>query len=252
MKFEFAKPDIEKLRKEGYYCADMHFHTNHSDGSATVEEALEKAKALGIGLSITDHNEISGSLAGGKDVVPGIEVKSRELVDILFYFYDDRELKRFFEKEILPKRKKVFHSTKVDISLSDLYKISKKYRCIPSVAHPFGYSLRTSLTDVFAKHEEILSRFDHVEAINGGNSRKHNTRAVEYIEKTNKKMTGGSDGHSLSRLGKVLTFAKAKSTKEFLDKIEAGDVMVVGTETKLGKFGEYANYAMSRMKGFFR
>jgi hypothetical protein len=57
-KIIFSSPNFEKLNSQGYKCADMHFHSTHSDGAGTVKRILEKAKNLQIGVSITDHNEI--------------------------------------------------------------------------------------------------------------------------------------------------------------------------------------------------
>ena len=41
--------------------ADLHCHTRHSDGSATVEEVILFAKGNGVStLAITDHDTVSG------------------------------------------------------------------------------------------------------------------------------------------------------------------------------------------------
>ena len=56
----FGKPNHSLLRKQGFTSVDMHLHSNYSDGSANVISLLKKAKKMGIGLAITDHNEVAG------------------------------------------------------------------------------------------------------------------------------------------------------------------------------------------------
>ena len=80
---------------------DMHTHTNHSDGSSTVENSLKKAEQLGLSIiSISDHNTISAydeidknnirSLYNG-EIVPGVEITTTyngEVIEILGYGFD--------------------------------------------------------------------------------------------------------------------------------------------------------------------
>ncbi len=223
---------------------DMHYHTDHSDGAATVSETLEKMRELKIGVAITDHNEISGSLEAiekkRKDdiIIPGIEARSSEGVDVLFYFYETDELKKFFEKEILPFRKMKFYKRSTTTrKLETFLELKDKYACIAVIPHPFGYSMRTGKNDVFEKNEKSLEKFEIFEWVNGGTDKKNNLRAQEYIKKNKKKFTAGSDGHSIHRLGKVLTTSSAKNTKEFLDNIKEGKVSVTGDG--FSKFKEY-------------
>lgn len=79
--------------------ADLHTHTNYSDGSLTVYELLKKAKSKGLDcISITDHDtlkafpesfEIANDL--NIQIIPGLEIstefESRE-VHILAYLID--------------------------------------------------------------------------------------------------------------------------------------------------------------------
>jgi predicted metal-dependent phosphoesterase TrpH len=237
-------------------CVDMHFHTSHSDGAATVDETLTKVKEDKIGVSITDHNEISGYIeANDKDkdafIIPGIEVKSEESVDILFYFYTRKELVDFYEKEIKHKKRRYFHSSITDIPLKQLYKLSTKYKCITCVAHPFGYSLRSAKRHVFEKNEPVLKKFEIFEAINGGNSKRANMLAAQYIAKHSKKICAGSDGHSIYRLGKVLTCADAKNINQFLDHIKSGKVKISGSGPALGKLSEYTYFSINKIKNIF-
>lgn len=64
---------------------DLHSHTNQSDGSATPEELIRDASALGLeALGITDHDTLSGydlarpyADAAGLELICGIELSTR-------------------------------------------------------------------------------------------------------------------------------------------------------------------------------
>lgn len=229
---------------------DMHFHTVHSDGAAKVSEVLAKIREKGIGVSITDHNEISGVIEAfdlKKDVdiiIPGIEVKSIEGIDILFYFPKIEELKRFFCKEILPNRTRFFLKTKTTLSINRLLILSERYGCLCSVAHPFGYSMRAGKNDIYEKYRSALEKFGCIEILNGGTSRKNNERALSVLGK--RCFTAGSDGHSIFTLGDVVTCADAKDITGFLKAIKSRKNHVAGHEVRFGKIGEYLNYGRNK------
>jgi len=259
MQIKFSKPNIKELRKKGYKCVDMHFHTSHSDGAAKVDEVLKIIRELDIGISITDHTEISGAVEAFEKkkpddfLIPGVELRSKEDVDILLYFYDIKELKDFFEKEIVPLRKKVLKMYyKLDLTLQQIYDISKKYNCISCVAHPFGYSMRGGSKKTFETHKNILKKYDFVEAINGGTSKKNNQKAIELIKKNKKGFTGGSDGHSIYDFAKVITYTKAKTVEQFLNNIKNKKNYVVGIENKYGKSSTYVNYIKNKVKNILK
>ena len=74
---------------------DLHLHSNHSDGSDTPAQLIDKALKLKLrAIAITDHDTIDGIrefLSYGEDkqiiLVPGIEISirhepKRELIDV--------------------------------------------------------------------------------------------------------------------------------------------------------------------------
>ena len=89
--------------------ADLHIHSNYSDGTMSPEEIINKAINLGVKvISITDHDSISSQYVTKKEykgitVIPGIEL-STEFEDlelhILGYFIDinNEELIKTVEK----------------------------------------------------------------------------------------------------------------------------------------------------------
>ena len=64
--------------------ADLHIHTDISDGSLTTEEVIKKAKENGLThIAITNHDTVKGlkdAIELGKEynivVIPGIEISA--------------------------------------------------------------------------------------------------------------------------------------------------------------------------------
>lgn len=89
--------DINKAVKNKY--ADLHLHTNFSDGTLSPEQIVLKAKCSGLStIAITDHDTIDGidpAIKAGKkynlEVIPGIELSAEtdiEEVHILGFYID--------------------------------------------------------------------------------------------------------------------------------------------------------------------
>jgi len=92
--------------------ADLHLHTNFSDGTFSPEELVARAFKLGFGtIALTDHDTVEGCAraavacaAAGMDFIPGAELTAEQEgieVHILGYFLDTaneallRKLSRF-------------------------------------------------------------------------------------------------------------------------------------------------------------
>ena len=225
------------LSQEGMTGFDMHFHTRYSmDGLSRIPNAMKRANKKGIGVAITDHNEIKGATACQRNrykvpIIPGIEVTCKEGTHMLVYFYSHDELREFYTKYLLPgKRKDPFRAP---ITVKELLEISKDYNCINSAAHPFS-------PGVLGLHQlnpdkRMIRNLDNIEVLNGYNTRLMNVRARTWAEELNKNPTGGSDGHSTSELGKVLTFVNGTTVEELLDAVKKGKARIIGKETKLLK-----------------
>ena len=75
---------------------------------------------------------------------------------------------------------------------------------------------------------------DGVEVINSENLNKWNLRSALLGFNLNKGITGGSDGHRLSQMGRVVTTADcAWRRRPFLDAIKRGQTRVIGKELDL-------------------
>ncbi|MEM4267846.1 MAG: PHP domain-containing protein, partial [Candidatus Woesearchaeota archaeon] len=237
----FTKPNFELFTKLGLTSIDMHYHTRYSDTLTKVDAILQKAYRMGIGVAITDHNEIRGVLQAYKNrynvvIVPGIEVSCEDGPHLLIYFYNVSELIQFHDKHIKPNlREDPWSYTKLKVD--QLLDISKGYNCITSAAHPYGYRLSDlGLAKCVRKgyvDENCLNRVDALEVISGGTMHKLNLRAVMKAEEMSKPVTGGSDGHTLFELGRVVTSSYADDIETFLKNILIKKNYVIGTETKL-------------------
>lgn len=237
----FARPAPALLRRHDLCGIDMHVHTRHSDGSIRVKDALRIARKKGFGLSITDHNEISGVLeaereADGVPVIPGIEISTRDGPHILAYFYSTAELVEFHAQVIAPNRRESpYLATK--LTAGEVALALEDYTCITSAAHPCGYLLFCrgiqKAVDTGMIEHRILHSFDAFEVICGTMTRTQNIRATESAEKHMLGITGGTDSHLLTDIGKVLTCCHEHDRDGFLDAVAGRRSRVIGTEKTL-------------------
>lgn len=236
-RIRFMKPDIPDLKKKGYSMYDMHSHTKYSDGRRTVAQMMEHARKLGIGLAITDHNEVRGAVAAcrnnlGIKVIPGTELTTGEGAHILFYFYDPKELEEYFNKYVLNYREKKCFVAFLKKDAATLVDEARQYNCVISAAHPYAISwtgLMKHINDDLNKR--ILKKIDAIEVINGSSTKYMNNKAVNLAIETDKCITGGSDAHLKSELGGVISYVKEKnSPQEFLDSILNKKNYVIGKQ----------------------
>lgn len=211
---------------------DMHSHSVFSDGEGDVLSLVRRAKKLGIGVCITDHNEIKGSLGICKKIkfsIPSIEVTSREAYDLLVYFYSVGELKTFYNKYVKDKGIKslVFDFKRLKWSTEELLDYIKKYNCVLSLAHPITYRPKNSYL-YLQKKPKLIRKVPCVEVINSAMHERDNKKVVSWAKELNKKITGGSDAHMLKYLGYGLTASYADNVNEFLDNIMKRKNIVVG------------------------
>jgi predicted metal-dependent phosphoesterase TrpH len=232
----FNVPNIAKLKSEGYVCVDMHLHSEYSvDSNSKVDDIIEKAKSLGIGIAIADHNSIEGFLKAinndkGVLVIPGIEVCSKEGIDILFYFEKKEELIRFYNEVIFPNKKKNRHGTsrlKIDVLIEN----GKRYNSVICLAHPYRSNIK-KMINIAIKKRLIKKIFDIVqlyEVINSKNLNIKNKKAIKIAKKKHKSILGGSDAHKVKDIGRTLTCVKTKEdAASFLNKLKKNNTLVIG------------------------
>lgn len=239
-KVRFEVPDLAQLRKEGLTAVDMHSHTNHSDGRATVHQVLAKARHAGFNLAIIDHNVISGSLRAFQErgdllIVPGMEVSAFDGPHILTYFYSPGDLEDFFRRHIEPNRQGSPWLA-IKLGTQEIIDRAESYSCVTIAAHPYGYLLFNKGLQKCIEGKylppETMKRFDGLEVICGSMTRSLNVKATKLAEERNLSFTGGTDGHLLSDIGGVVTCAPEGTLEGFLDAVASRRNVVIGHEKR--------------------
>ena len=237
-RIQFERPDIPFLKEE-HTVVDPHFHSHYSDGYNSIEAIAQKARELGIGIAITDHNEIRGAveIAQHRDIlsIPGIEMTSAEGTHILIYFYHLDHLETFYNDHVLPNLGNDIMSSTV-LEMEEIIKRARKFESIIIFPHPYCVVYTGIQNSYFSddRRERLFSMVDGVEVINAENMKISNLRSAVLGFNLDKGITGGSDGHRTAQMGRVVTYAKCRhNRKAFLDAIKKKKTMVVGKEIDL-------------------
>jgi predicted metal-dependent phosphoesterase TrpH len=237
-RIQFEKPNLTELIRQ-YTVADLHFHTHYSDGNNSIEEIAKQAGKLGIGVAITDHNEIKGAVEidSYKDIlsIPGIEITSKEGTHILVYFYDVKSLKRFYKNDVKPFLGDTVMSS-TSLKMEEIIKRARAFKTVTVFAHPFSPVFTGIYNSYFPEErlDRLFKMIDGVEVINSGNLKKWNLKCALLGFNLNKAIAGGSDGHTLVYLGKVVSYAQCKnSRKAFLDAVRKKQNKVIGKEINM-------------------
>jgi len=252
MNLHFSPVNSQTLSKE-FAIVDTHLHTKYSmDCSTRIATIYKTAKKKQLGLAITDHNEIKGvkALSAYKDLflIPGIEVTSSELKDVLLYFDQLRDLEGFYNRDIKPNKLKLrrLRLNKVNLPFTDIIERAKQYHATIVIPHPFA--VKNSYQ--FLSHKQyahILREVHAIEAANGTMSRKANMAAFGWAQMLHKPITGGSDSHVRWSVGCIVTATNDHSPETFLAQIRAGNTQVFGVEQRARlKFA--TNFAMLKNK----
>ena len=232
---QFEKPNISELIQQ-YTVVDLHFHTRYSDGMNTVRQIAKRVRQRGIGIAITDHNDIRGSVEIDeyKDIlsIPGIEVTSQEGSHILIYFYGIESLKHFFKEYIQPNMGNGLMSS-IALPMEEIIEKARAFKTVVILPHPYCTAYTGVCNPQFsvARQKRLFDLVDGVEAINSENLKKWNLRCAVLGFNLNKTVVGGSDGHALYQIGKVVSYAACKRTREaFLDAVKKKQNKVIGKE----------------------
>jgi hypothetical protein len=182
---------------------DLHVHTNYSrDSLIKIEELVPRCRAAGLdGLAVTDHENLEGGRKAAEKckeilVIPGMEIETPS-------------------GHVLALN--VTGPVKRGLSLSETIKSIHELSGIAVIAHPF--SLLKPLIDVNAL---TASDLDAVEAANASSFPYSLTSRMStaLAKRLNLPMTGGSDAHLSSFIGRSYTVVDSDS-KEISDIIEA-------------------------------
>lgn len=192
--------DPSQMREEEMNLVDMHHHSTGSDGNQTPEFLARYFRKKKIGVCLTDHNQIKGSVYLAKQkglfTIPSIEVTSREAKDVLAYFYSVGDLVAFWEHEIKGniRNNAGFNLHRTTIGIFDLLDRIDEYSGVAVLAHPFALKPKDS--------HHLLSDRGFLKKIKGIES--HNFSVGKYDQTLdlarhcNKALIAGSDSHGLS------------------------------------------------------
>jgi histidinol phosphatase-like PHP family hydrolase len=239
-KIRFTSPLIDEIREKGYLPVDMHVHTHRSDAAIRIPSLVKRAGELGIGVAVTDHNEIQGAIEAATrspdlPIIPGIELNSLEGPHLLLYFYTMADLAEFFSTHVRGDLKKSQYMA-LQLPVAEILEAAEGYRCVKVAAHPFGYFGITrgvlKCIEKEALHPGVLDQIDGMEVICGAMSRDINEKAARYAGEHDLPVTGGSDAHVLPAAGGVVTCVKAGGVEGFLDGILARESIVIGSTAR--------------------
>ena len=177
---------------------DMHCHTAEGspDAIVSLEETIETLIKKGFdGMVVTDHNSYKGynSLKKKYDdfvVLRGIEYDSIDGGHLLI---------------ILPTRIKYEIFEYRGMRAEDVVKIVHALGGIVGPAHPFDYKGLGICTTKLKTNIELLSQFDFIETFNGCLDERGSLLSNYLASYLNKPCFGGSDSHSISKVGLVKT-----------------------------------------------
>ncbi len=237
-KIVFERPDLEELTEQ-YTVVDPHFHTHYSDGFNSVKAIVKRARELGIGIAVTDHNDIRGAveLHRHKNIlsIPGIEITSCEGTHILVYFYDIKSLKTFYQTDIKPNMgHDIMSSTKLEMEA--IIERARQFESIIVFPHPYSATFTGIHNSYFSEErlEQLFRMVDGVEVINAENLNKWNLRSSLLGFNLDIGLTGGSDGHRLAQMGRAVCYAGCRRNRRaFLNAIKNKQTKVVGKEIDL-------------------
>jgi predicted metal-dependent phosphoesterase TrpH len=225
------------------YKADLHCHSRYSGRAKHLRflrcrdcysqplDVYRTARQRGMDLvTITDHDSIEGCLevldrlGDLPDFIMGEEVSAtfpefQHTVHIGVYGLNEAQ-----HREIQKLRS---HGEELVAYLrqSDLLFVLNHF------FHNFSHG-----EHVLEFIERMAQLFDVFEVRNGSQQREHNSLIRRLLERYRRDghplgMVGGSDSHTLRRLGRTYTASAARSRQEFLDDVRAGRTWVFGSHS---------------------
>ncbi len=199
---------ISIIRQPRPGLADIHMHTNYSDGTGSVEEVLgfvQHATPLDV-IAITDHDTIEGALrardlaASGNyrfQVIVGEEISTRE----------GHMLALFLHKPVPP-----------DLSIERSIELVHEQGGLAIVAHPFNrvfrHSVQRSVMNRLLRQPDLHP--DGIETLNGSFAGIGSSRIAMALARSvyHWAETGGSDAHTTTAIGCARTLFPGRTPQD--------------------------------------
>ncbi len=221
---------------DGYGMADLHLHSLHSDGLASIQELLDfvqQRTPLDV-IAITDHDDLSGSLAarelvarGGYsfEVVTGMEVTTLE----------GHLLGLFLERPVRPLRR-------VEETILEIHAAGG----LCAIPHPMSWLTHSigqrAIRRVMAR-PEAEARFDAIEIANPSLAGRVTQRRTQRLNTTlGLAEVGGSDAHFLPHIGMAYTLFPGRDAAALRRGLASGStsaLLLVAPDRDRVSYGEF-------------
>ncbi|RJO61546.1 PHP domain-containing protein [candidate division WS5 bacterium] len=235
-----AKENLAKLSK-----ADLHIHTNLSDGRPSIREVVDwvnKKTDLAV-IAIADHDEIKGAYEARDlvkkkgypfEVIIGEEVTAKE-GHVLGLFLKERIRPGMSAKETI---QEIHRQGGIAIAAHPLFRTRR------------GNPKYDSMDGVGAV-TLIKEAFDGVETINATPTFGKNNREADYINQAllEKPETGSSDAHIKEAIGMSYTLFEGKTAEDFRRSFEN---KLTQAHQKKWTSGGIINYLLYYIPSFFK
>jgi hypothetical protein len=222
--------------------ADLHIHTNFSDGADTPRDVVRWAerKRLDV-IAITDHDTIEGALVAADfaresrsnpDVIVGEEVSS----------VDGHILGLFLKTCVAP-----------GMSAEDTVAAIHDQGGVAIAAHPFWrheVNNRRGWIYSVGDHVEAVP-FDAVEVLNGGFTPSMiaaNRRAGDVARTLDLTQVGGSDAHVRHAIAWGYTRFEGRSARQLRQSILAGTTRAGRSRLGIAGLQRYAYWSLGRLR----
>ncbi len=205
---EELKKILLSLTEDDYFkIADLHIHTNESDGKLSPVEVVDQAKRNNLKyISIADHNNIdaylSTNILAENIVIPAVEFDcffKGNLIHILGYGIDidNMQIRELFAKTRAGRTHNIVRlfNLRNPVKVIDLI---KKAGGIPVLAHPaciWTFSLEEFIKDLVDLGLEGVEVYYPYHGLRGILKFHSKQIVIKIAEKYNLIKTGGSDTH---------------------------------------------------------
>lgn len=230
--------DVSPERKPGDGLADIHMHTNYSDGTGSVEDVLAFIEAytpLDV-IAITDHDTIDGALHARDmaarrkypfEVIVGEEISTRE----------GHMLALFLKKRVPP-----------DLSIERSIELVHAQGGLAIIAHPFNRVFRHSV------QRKVMNRLlrqpdvhpDGIETLNGSFAGIGSSRIAMTLARTvyHWAETGSSDAHTTTAIGCARTVFPGRTAAEFRRAVEQRQTAPQGSFWQAREYVAFVSHRM--------
>ena len=207
--------------------ADLHVHTNASDGIADVRDVLESARQSQLDvLAITDHNTISSALVArtiaheyNLDVVIGQEVSTRQ-----------GHLLALFIKERIPPNRPMAETIDAVHNQGGLV-------IVPHPYDPISFGVLNPWRRNMNENSLLKLDFDALEVFNAClPGQRPNRKAQLLATRTDKAQVGGSDSHSAATVAMAQTLFPGHTADDLHEAILSNQTEAIGQSWSLAQY----------------